>query len=56
MSNFESTLRAIAQANTLERCSYLSGYINAEYVHDIITKAEYVALFQLIQEKRKGLI
>ena len=56
MSNFESTTRAIAQANTLERCSYLIGYINAEYTYDIITEAEYTALFKLIQEKRRCLI
>ena len=56
MSNFESTLRAIAQANTIERCSYLLGYINAEYTYDVITESEYTTLFKMIQEKRRGLI
>ena len=56
MSNFESSLRAIAQVKTLEGCAYLSGYMDAEYAHDLITKAEYTALCQLIQEKRRILL
>lgn len=53
MSNFE---KAIDQANTIERCAYLTGYVNAMYTLGAITDTEYTTLFKLIQEKRRGLI
>lgn len=52
MSSFQSLLQSVRQAKTREQCSYVLGYISAEYAHDFITKSEYDILFNLIQRKR----
>ena len=56
MSNFQSLLQSVQQIKNIEQCAYTTGYVNAEYVHNFITKSEYDILFNLIQRKRRILL
>lgn len=52
MTTFQSLLQSVRQIKNIEQCAYTMGYVNAEYVHNFITKAEYDILFSLLQRKR----
>ena len=56
MTPFISLLQSVQQIKSIEQCAYVSGYVNAEYAHDFITKSEYNILFDLIQRKRRVLL
>ena len=56
MSTFQELLQAVKQIKTIEGYAYTLGYVNAEYAHDFVSKSEYDILFNIIQEKRRGLI
>lgn len=56
MATFESLLVMVAQVKNLEQCGYATGYVNAEYAHNLITSKQYDILFDLIQTKRERFI